>query len=226
MKDKFFLLLQINDALFPIGSFTQSYGLETYIQKDIVTDGETAYSYLKNQLLTSFLYSELLTIKTAYHSKDIASLIKLEQLSKASKTPRELREASLKLGNRFIRAVNGIDLNFDTSFFDEYCITCKSVGTSHAVAYGVFCKSAEIDIDEAIASYLYAQTSSNVTNCVKLIPLSQTVGQQILYKLQGEFTQLLEKLKNLDESDLFLSCPGLDIRSMQHEVLYSRLYMS
>lgn len=229
MNDKFFLLLQVNDALFPIGGFTQSYGLETYIQKNIITDGETAYQYLQKQLFTSFLYSELLSIKVAYSyakSGNIAELVKLEQLSKASKSPRELREASLKLGNRFIKAINGIDLNFDTTFLEEYCLKCKSIGTSHAIAYGVFCAVAEIHIDEAIASYLYAQTSSNLTNCVKLIPLSQTVGQQILYKLQGDFTELLAKLNELDESDLFLSCPALDIRSMQHEILYSRLYMS
>lgn len=229
MKDKFFLLLQINDALFPIGGFTQSYGLETYIQKKIITNGDTTYEYLKKQLFTSFLYSELLSIKIAYSyamDKKISQLVKLEQLSKASKSPKELRDASLKLGNRFIRAVNGIELDFDTSFLDEYCNTCKKIGTSHAISYGVFCAVAEIDLGEAIASYLYAQTSSNVTNCVKLIPLSQTVGQQVLYKLQGWFSELLVRLDSLSEDDLFLSCPALDIRSMQHEILYSRLYMS
>ena len=28
-----FFLLQVNDALFPIGGYSHSYGLETYIQK-------------------------------------------------------------------------------------------------------------------------------------------------------------------------------------------------
>lgn len=229
MTNKYFLLLQINDALFPIGSFTQSYGLETYIQKEIITNGDTAYNYLKEQLFTSFLYSELLAIKVAYSyakKEDITSLVKLEQLSKVSKTPKELREASQKLGNRFIRAVNGINLNIDTSFWERYCSDCSKLGVSHAVAYGVFCAVADINLEEAIASYLYAQTSSNLTNCVKLIPLSQTVGQQILYKLQSDFTQVIAKLEGLTEEDLFLSCPAMDIRSMQHEILYSRLYMS
>ena len=33
-----FYLLQVNDALFPIGGYSHSMGLETYIQKDIVHD--------------------------------------------------------------------------------------------------------------------------------------------------------------------------------------------
>ena len=35
-----FFLLQVNDALFPIGGYSHSYGLETYIQKGIVHDEE------------------------------------------------------------------------------------------------------------------------------------------------------------------------------------------
>jgi len=43
----FFYLLQISDPLFPIGGFTQSYGLETYVQKGIVHDAETSKNTLK-----------------------------------------------------------------------------------------------------------------------------------------------------------------------------------
>jgi urease accessory protein UreF len=30
----------------------------------------------------------------------------------------------------------------------------------------------------------------------------------------------------MTEDDLFMSCPGFEIRSMQHKVLYSRIFMS
>lgn len=41
-----FILFQINDALFPIGAYSHSYGLETYIQKNLVRDVDSAYEYL------------------------------------------------------------------------------------------------------------------------------------------------------------------------------------
>ena len=38
MSQKKFYLLQVNDALFPIGAYSHSQGLETYIQNGIVHD--------------------------------------------------------------------------------------------------------------------------------------------------------------------------------------------
>lgn len=37
------LLQQICDSVFPIGAYSHSYGLETYIQLDRVRDAETAW---------------------------------------------------------------------------------------------------------------------------------------------------------------------------------------
>ena len=51
----YFLLLQINDAVFPIGAYTHSYGLETYIQKNLVHDRESAFEYIKANLRGTFL---------------------------------------------------------------------------------------------------------------------------------------------------------------------------
>ena len=54
MSQKKFLVLQMNDSLFPIGAYSHSYGLETYIQKGIVKDAETAEKYLKMRLQYNF----------------------------------------------------------------------------------------------------------------------------------------------------------------------------
>jgi urease accessory protein len=61
---------------------------------------------------------------------------------------------------------------------------------------------------------------------VKLVPLSQQHGQEILFSLQTLITELVEQNMNPDEEMIGLCCSGFDIRSMQHERLYSRLYMS
>jgi urease accessory protein len=221
-----FLLLQVNDAGFPIGGYTHSYGLETYIQRGAVHDARSAGHYIECNLQASFLYSELLPASLAYDYAGydgIAALLDLEQSLAASRTPRELREAANKLGVRFCKTAGPL-LDADT-VFSAYTRAAGRLAT-HAVAYGVFCAAAGIDKREAAAAYLYAQTAAMVTVAVKSVPLAQSDGQALLAGLHGLFARLLEQLEGLGADDLCRSTPGLDIAAMQHEHLYTRLYIS
>lgn len=229
IDENIFLLFQINDALFPIGAYSHSYGLETYIQKELVKDVDTAFNYLRCCLRTNVLYTELLSIYLAYdYAKEnkLNEIIKLEEMISASKIPQELRSASQKLGSRFIKTIESVNIKTKSQIFNDYIKESKEVQPTHSVAYGVFCASVGIEKMKAIQGFLYSYTSSTITTCVKTIPLSQTQGQQLLYKSYAIFEEVLNILPNLSLKDLCLSTPGFDIRCMQHEVLYSRLYMS
>ena len=229
MDKNLFLLFQINDSLFPIGAYSHSYGLETYIQKKLVNDVDTAFEYLKCNLKSNFLYSELLAINLAYEyssNGNLNKLLRLDNILNASKSPKEIRLASQKLGSRFIKTLMSSDIAYENNNFIDYVNKSKDNFPTHTVAYGVFCQSVGREKERAIDGFLYSYTSSTITNCVKSIPLSQTQGQQLLYKSYDIFEEVIEKLDKLTIDDLCISTPGFDIRCMQHETLYSRLYMS
>lgn len=222
-----FMLLQINDALFPIGGYSHSYGLETYIQKDLVHDEHSAEKYIINKICNSFLYSELLCVKLSHEystSNNIEKLIELEEIMEASRIPYEIRSANKKLGSRFKKTISAMDVKFENDIYREYIGKVKN--PTYSIIYGVLCASYNIECNEAMENYLYAQTSAMVTTCVKSVPLSQMTGQKIMYKCHEIFIDVLKKIENLNEDMLFISCPAFDIRSMQHENLYSRIYMS
>ena len=65
-----------------------------------------------------------------------------------------------------------------------------------------------------------------VTNCVKSIPLSQSAGQEILASVCREFDEVLKLVVGYGPEMLGASAPGFDLRCMQHEHLYTRIYMS
>ncbi len=230
MIDKnIFLLFQVNDSLFPIGAYSHSYGIETYIQKKIITNSDSVYEYLKCNLKSNFLYTELLSIYLAYKYSEkgnIKKLLELENKLNASKSPREIRLASQKLGSRFIKTLISTNIDYKNENFKVYSESNNENMHTHTVAYGVFSQSVGIPLQKAIEGFLYSYTSSTITTCVKSIPLSQTDGQYILYNSYKIFDEVLDKLPKLTEEDLCLSTPGFDIRCMQHETLYSRLYMS
>lgn len=94
------------------------------------------------------------------------------------------------------------------------------------MAYGVFCQSAGIAEQDCLEHFLYAQTSAIVTNCVKTIPLSQSAGQKLLAETYRFLETMTGEIRELSTDWLGLSGPGFDLRCMQHEGLYSRIYMS
>ena len=230
MSQKKFYLLQVNDALFPIGAYSHSQGLETYIQNGIVHDEKTAEEYIKNKIKWNFATTELLSVKLAYESAEAERLEELEELEEileASRIPMEQRDAVRKMGSRFVKTIEKLDLEInETGIYKEYVTARKGKNISHSCVYGVFCSALGIELEEALEHYLYAQTSAMVTNCVKTIPLSQSSGQKLLSGCYPLLQKLTREVKELGEEWLGLSGPGFDLRCMQHEGLYSRIYMS
>ena len=70
MSEKQFYLLQVNDALFPIGGYSHSQGLETYIQRGIVRDIDTAREYILHKIKWNLAYTELLSARLAYEAAE------------------------------------------------------------------------------------------------------------------------------------------------------------
>lgn len=221
------LLLQICDSVFPIGAYSHSYGLETYIQLGLVHDETTAASFVETQVRWPLTYTELLGIRLAYEAVragDLGRVGGLEALMAAAKVPAETREASRKMAARFCKTAAGFLEGEAARGFAAYA----SRPQAHTVnaAYGVFAALAGIDLEELMRRYLYSQVSAMVTNCVKTVPLSQTAGQRLLFALAGAQVEAVRAALRASDELLGLSMPGFDVRQIEHETLYSRLYMS
>lgn len=229
---KEFFLLQVNDPTFPIGAYSHSFGLETYIVKELITSPEETLEYLKNYLTTTFLYTDFLSVHLAYKfikSNQLDLVTRLDETLSALKNPQELRQASHTLGNRYRKTVLDIlpDLK-SSNQFRHYLLNNNrlTIDINYAVIYGVICSILQIDESKSLASFIYCNTSGIVTNAAKSVPISQTAGQQIISHLYPIFVDLVEKVQKMSQADLGFSVPGFDMQSMQHETLYTRLYIS
>ncbi len=225
MADIDFELLQLNDSTFPIGSYTLSWGLETFVQQKIIRDSLSALSYLESEISSSFLTSELLPVRLAYEKTAAGewnNVLEIDSIYNAAKTAKEIRVGSKKITARFFKTVS---LWQDEAGSDE--ISARLSELNHfPVIYGSYCALRKIKEEDALKTFLYSQFSARVTTLVKLIPLSQNEGQKILHSLFADFEQILSDVMALTEDDLCRSCPSCEIRAMQHEFLYTRLYMS
>lgn len=227
-KTEFFTLLQISDSIFPIGSYTQSNGLETYVQQGIVKDVETSSAYLKQMLINNIKYGDALAVKLAYEAckiKDLQGIVDIDNWITSSKAPREIREGSMKLCFRFIKLANELtSLEYGKKY--EGLVKEKKCYGQHSVIFGIFAAENAIEKKETLMAYVYNQASCIVNNCAKLIPLGQLEGQRVLFNMQPIMKSVVEELEELSIEDLGRCSIGFDVRAMQHEDLYSRMYMS
>ena len=103
----------------------------------------------------------------------------------------------------------------------------KNIASGHyCIAFGIYAFFLGIPLEETLYSYYYNTAIGLVTNSVKLVPLGQLDGQDIMFRLQPVMEKLTSETLIIDRSLVGMLDTGLDIRCMQHEHLYSRLYMS
>ena len=212
-------LLQLSDPALPIGSYAHSGGLETYVQEGVVHDAVSARHFVQEMLRANLYYTDAALVALAHEAAgnremgvEPTALEELDALCEAVKLPKEMREASRKLGGRLLKIFGPI--------------TGTPAITHYPVVFGYCAASLNIPRRETLTGFYYNAAAGMVTNCVKLIPLGQQDGQTLLLSLHPLIGELTEKGLQPDRTLIGRSCVALDIRCMQHEQLYSRLYMS
>jgi urease accessory protein len=221
-------LLHLSDPTLPVGAYTHSNGLETYVQQGLIKDAADAATYIRNMLEHNLPYNDACFVHYAYEAaaaQDLSTLLSLDEECTALKAPQELRVASQKLGIRLLKLLSPL---VQHPISEDYMksIRAGEVSGHYCLAYGIYACLSGIPLLEALTAFYYNAATGMVTNCVKLVPLGQQQGQQILFPLLSSLPALAARTIEIPRT-LAGRCPvAFDIRSMQHERLYSRLYMS
>ncbi len=221
------MLLQWTDSAFPTGSFAHSGGLETYAQAEVVrTSSDLA------RLIAAKLESAASTDLIVVHSAMAASLADdrrqiqyLDSLCSASKLVRETREASEKIGKRLLSSVLNLRDDELLAFYRTE-IDAKRCAGHHTIVHGLACAALGVAPETALLAFGYALAANQTAASLKLMSIGQTEAQAVLGQAGQRITAAVEAALSRTLDDFNSFTPGLDIRAMQHEHLFRRLFIS
>ena len=215
-------LQQLCDSALPTGAFAHSLGFESYIDRGGVHNEESFGVWLSAFVGQQLSYSDALAIRFLYEGDPLPEL---DALLTAQLLPRQLREASIKMGARLLEIGAEIFPSAELAEYRELVGSGRAAG-HQPLAFAVVARSLEIPLPEALAAYLFAAVTSLTQNAVRAIPLGQNAGQRLLRKAADDVAAAIRLAGGLDRSDFGAVSPGLEISQMRHERQRARMFMS
>jgi urease accessory protein len=225
---QFLALLQLCDTALPIGALSFSHGLETYAQQGLMPEVATVQEWLEAILHHAVHGGHLLPVALAYRATAAADWAQFERLDEhltAMKHARELREASVKTGQGLLRLAVQV---WPGSAVERLHALWQQerVAGHHALVLGMLGWELELEERVIVEAAGYQWLSGMVSATLRLLPIGQLAGQRLLTALLQHLPAIAGDIRQQGWDDLSSAAPEYDIRAMQHETLYSRLFRS
>lgn len=214
-------LLQLVSPALPVGAYSYSEGLETLAQADLLT-AATLEQWLRQELAYGTIRVEAAVLVRAYQTAANADFEQLNYWNhwlSAFRETEEIRQQSWQMGRALCRLLQ--ELHSAQTILDQ----CEPP-SNFVIAFAVAAAAWQIDCSTAVLGYLQSWAANLVNAGVRLVPLGQTQGQQILLNLAATIEQTAATALNQADEQLECCSWGASIASMNHEMLYSRLFRS
>jgi len=227
--EAFLSLLQFSDGLFPAGAYAHSFGLEYYVQTGAVRDRLGVRSFIEANLEGALgptdAVAVLLARDLSQSRRDLASILALDETLDAMKPVAELRNASRQIGRQTLRIASHV---VGDRLIDEFFQAVESASTPghHPVAFGMIGGLLRWAPEQTARAFLFSASAALVGAALRLLPLGQLAGQQILWELKPLIGKLAEQARGKNAEEMWSFAPGLEIAGLRHATLDARLFRS
>lgn len=218
-------LLQLCSPALPVGGFSFSQGLEYAVDSAWVDSVETCEHWILAVMQNSIAVSDLVIVRetlNAIKADDKTQFVYLNQLSIALRETKELKLGEVAMGQAMLRLLNNQP--------EANCEWLESLQqaeqVSFACAFALCCERWQINLNNALAGFLWTFLENQIAAATKLVPLGQTQAQNLLFKLSEQILPCVEKSLNTSLHEAGDSMPNQVMAAAKHEQQYSRLFRS
>lgn len=214
-------LLQLVSPSLPIGAYSYSQGLEWAVECGWIGNRAQLQQWLNDLMQGSVQYLELPVLQRLMQAWKAANSEQLNYWNDfllASRESHELRLEELQRGQSLKRVLLSLSPELEVQIPDAEI-------SAHSL-FALACNHWQIAEPEALSAWLWSWLENLTLAGVKLIPLGQTEGQQILFELADSIDELCRSAGQLKDEQIGSSSMALAIASSQHETQYTRLFRS
>lgn len=211
-----------------MGAFSQSFGLETYLQDDVVCDSESFARWLNIYLNEQLVHADGLAARLVYDAIQQDHPEKVWELDRkltVQNFAKESRKGTQRMGKQLLSVAAPL---YQVPLLGTYSsrIDNKESFGHPAIVFAAVGEHLEVSKEQTILYYLYSTVVGLVQNAVRAIPLGQTAGQKIIYQFQKKLEAATKEIQDLDEMDFGIVAPGLELSQMKHERVSVRIFSS
>ncbi len=219
-------LFQLASPSLPVGAFAYSEGLEAAVEAGWLNTADDVQDWLAATLDECQARLDLplcLRLHAAWMNDDIDRVRHWSRFNLAVRETAERRAQERHLGTALASLLQAMDMpeaarwRIGGAYADE---------VSFAALFSLAAVRWQLSAEDTVAALAWAWLENQVLAAVKLVPLGQTQGQQLLFALADAVPGALTLAANLKDDDLGGSLPGVTFACTAHETMYSRLYRS
>jgi len=215
-------LLQLVSPSLPVGGYTYSQGIEWAVESGWIRDATDLEAWLSDLLQGPMAQVDLpllLRLQAAAGAGDLAALGEWTDLLLACRETAELRAEESNRGRALADLLVALGLPGAHDWRSQ-------LARSQAAGFAFAAAAWQIEPIWAATGYAWSWLEGLVIAAVKIVPLGQTQGQQVLLRLANEIPSALDRAQSLDDDAIGASSPALAIASNRHETQYTRLFRS
>jgi urease accessory protein len=203
---------------FPVGAFAWSQGLETAIADGRIETGGDLRIWLDGLIAHGGLKTDAIVLAHAHrHHGDAARLRDLADLVLALTASSERTLEATLTGDSFAIAARAWPSDVFTRLPDPcpYPVAVGAIAAAHGIA-----------VHDTLIGYLTAAIHAQVSVAVRLVPLGQTAGLQVMAGLEPAIATLAETAASAGLDAIGGIAYAADIAQMRHETLGTRIFRS